>query len=83
MRTADLSSLRIGVALSLAYRLEVLVQIASASIVAFLNWSLWSAIFIGRESVAGHTAAQMTTYVVVAWVITTTYGTRIDQDLAS
>ncbi len=72
-------SLRLGVGLVLAYRLEVAVQICSASIVIFLNWSIWTAICEGRGEVAGRSPVEMTTYVVVAWVITTFYSTRIDE----
>jgi ABC-2 type transport system permease protein len=77
------ASLRLGANLVLAYRLEVLVRIVSASLVAFLNWAVWSAIFVGRDTVAGRTASELTTYVIVAWVITTFYGTRVDELVAS
>lgn len=76
-------SLRAGVSLLLAYRLEVAVTIASASLVALLNWSLWTALFVGRETIAGRTAPELTTYVVVAWIITTFHGTRVDELIAS
>ena len=76
------ASLRLGASLVLAYRLEVVVQIASASIVALLSWSLWSAVYQDRTEVAGYGAAEMTTYVVVAWVVTTFYGNRVDQWLS-
>jgi len=77
------ASLRLGATLVLAYRLEVVVQIASASIVALLNWSLWAAIYQGRETVAGRTAEEMTTYVVVAWIVTTFYGNQLDRWLGA
>jgi ABC-2 type transport system permease protein len=77
------ASLRLGVSLVLAYRLEVIVQIASASIVALLNWSLWTAIYQGRDEIAGRTATEMTTYVVVAWIVTTFYGNQIDRWLGA
>lgn len=77
------ASLRLGASLVLAYRLEVIVQIASASIVALLNWSLWAAIYQGRDLIAGRTAAEMTTYVVVAWIVTTFYGNQIDRWLGA
>ena len=73
----------LGLKLVLAYRFEALVQLVSASVVALLNWSLWTAIYQGRTMVAGRTAPEMTTYVVVAWVITTFYGTQVDQDLSA
>ena len=73
----------LGLKLVLAYRFEALVQLVSASVVALLNWSLWTAIYQGRAEVAGRDVAQMTTYVVVAWVITTFYGTRVDHELSS
>ncbi len=76
-------SLRAGVSLLLAYRLEVVVTIFSASLVALLNWSLWTALFIGRDTIAGRTAPEMTTYVVVAWIITTFHGTRVDELVAA
>ena len=76
-------SLRAVVSLMLAYRLEVLVTIFSASLVTLLNWSLWSALFEGRVTIAGRTAPELLTYVVVAWIITTFHGTRIDELVAS
>lgn len=75
-------SLRLGASLVLAYRLEVVVMVLSASVVALLNWSLWTAIFDGRTAIAGRTAPELTTYVVVAFIVTTFYGTRIDEELA-
>ena len=75
-------SLRLGVNLVLAYRLEVVVKIFSASIVALLNWSLWTAIFQGRDAVAGRSAEELTTYVIVAWIVTTFYANTLDQWLS-
>ena len=76
------ASLGLGVRMVLAYRLEVAVQIASAALVTVLNWSLWTAILEGRDAVAGRSGPEMTTYVVVAWILTTFYGTRVDQLIA-
>ncbi len=75
------SSLRLGASLVLAYRLEVIVTILSAIMVAGLNWSLWTAIFEGRPTVVGRTANDLTTYVVVAWIVTTFHATRVDEEL--
>ena len=75
------SSLRLGASLVLAYRLEVIVTFLSALMVAGLNWSLWTAIFEGRPTVVGRTAADLTTYVVIAWIVTTFHATRIDEEL--
>lgn len=76
-------SWKLGTRLVLAYRFEALVTLVSASVVALLNWSLWTAIYRGPATeIAGRDAAEMTTYVVVAWVITTFYGTRVDQELS-
>ena len=77
------ASLRLGASLVFAYRLEVAVQFASASLVALLNWSLWHAIMDGRAEVAGRSASEMTTYVVVAWIVTTFYGNQLDRWLGS
>lgn len=77
------ASLRLGMSLVLAYRLEVVVQIVSASLVAFLNWSLWTAITQDRSEIAGRSAEEMTTYVVVAWLVTTFYGNQIDRWLGA
>ena len=76
------ASLRLGVSLVLAYRLEVAVQLTSASLVALLNWSLWTAIFHGRDEIIGRSPAELTTYVIVAWSVTTFYGNRVDQWMA-
>jgi len=78
-----LASVRLGLNLVLAYRFEALVKVLSASIVALLNWCLWTAIFQGHTTIAGRTQAELTTYVVVAWVITTFYGTRVDEHLSA
>ena len=75
----SLASLRLGANLVLAYRLEVVVHILSASLVTFFNWSLWHSVFIGRQTIAGRTAEEMCTYVVMAWVVTTFYSTRVDE----
>ena len=75
------SSLRLGASLVLAYRLEVIVTFLSAVMVAGLNWSLWTAIFEGRATVVGRTASDLTTYVVIAWIVTTFHATRIDEEL--
>lgn len=74
---------QLGLKLVLAYRFEALVQLVSASVVALLNWSLWTAVMDGRDQVAGRDPAEMTTYVVIAWIITTFYGTRVDQELSA
>ena len=66
LRVARLSA-GLGLRLILAYRLEVLITIVSASVVALLNWSLWTAIFQGRSEVAGRGLSELTTYVVVAY----------------
>jgi ABC-2 type transport system permease protein len=75
------ASLRLGASLVLAYRLEVIVMILSAMMVTGLNWSLWTAIFEGRPTVVGRSAIDLTTYVAVAWIVTTFYATRIDEEL--
>ena len=75
------SSLRLGASLVLAYRLEVIVTFLSALMVAGLNWSLWTAIFEGRPTVVGRTSTDLTTYVVIAWIVTTFHATRIDEEL--
>lgn len=77
------TGLALGVKMSLAYRFEILVQVVSASVVALLAWSLWTAIFQDRAQVAGLGATGMISYVLVAWLITTFYGTRVDQELAA
>lgn len=77
------TGLAMGVKLALAYRFEALVQLVSASIVALLAWSLWTAIFQDRATVAGRDGPSMISYVLIAWLITTFYGTRVDQELAS
>jgi ABC-2 type transport system permease protein len=81
LRVARLSA-GLGLRLILAYRLEVAITVVSASVVALLNWSLWTAIFQGRTEVAGRGLTELTTYVVVAWVLTTFYGTRVDEVLS-
>jgi ABC-2 type transport system permease protein len=62
--------------------MEVLVQVLSASLIILLNWCLWTAIFDGRDQVAGRGGLELTTYVVVAWIATTFYANRLDQELA-
>ncbi len=77
------TGLALGVKLALAYRFEALVQLLSASVVALLSWSLWTAVFRDRATVAGQDGPGMISYVLVAWLITTFYGSRVDQELAA
>ena len=76
------ASLSMGARLVLAYRLEVVIALFSASIVTLLSWSLWTAVFSGHATVAGQGAPELITYVVVAWICTTFTGTRVDQLMA-
>jgi ABC-2 type transport system permease protein len=73
------SVLRLGITHRFAYRLEVVVAVISALIVITINASVWGAVVDGRETVAGLNPVEMSTYVIVAWVVMVVAGTRLDE----
>lgn len=76
------SAARLGAQHRFAYRLEVLVAAASAVIVVALNASVWRSVGEGRPTVAGMDQTELTTYVVVAWLVAIAAGTQLDGILA-
>ncbi len=82
--SATLSTgLRLGLKLALAYRVEALVQLLSASIVALLAWSLWTAVYADRAQVAGRDGPGMITYVLVAWLVSAVHTSKVDVELGT
>ena len=75
------AALRLGIAHRFAYRLEVVVAVVAAIIVVTINASIWSSVVHGRTEVAGLTAVEMSTYVIIAWVAATVCSTKIDEIL--
>lgn len=78
---ACFASMRIGFRHVFAYRTEVVIQLVSATIVAGLNGSLWTAAVRGRDAVAGVPSGEMISYVVMAWVSVTFFATRVNEDI--
>ncbi len=75
--------MRLGLLHRFAYRMEVLTAWISSLVVVVLNGSIWTAVVDGRDGLAGMTAEQVSTYVVVAWIVTTVSATRLDEILGS
>ena len=78
-----LSCVKIGFLLRFTYRTEVVTALASAFITVLLNASLWGAVAEGRDEIAGLTPARLSTYVIVAWIILSTAGSRLDENLGN
>lgn len=78
---ASLAAVRIGFRHVFAYRTEVTIQLVSASIVAGLNGSLWTAALRGRTGIAGVASGEMISYVVIAWVSVTFFATRVNEEI--
>lgn len=74
---------RLGALHRFAYRLEIATSLISSLIVVVLNASIWGAVVEGREQLAGMTPLQVSTYVIVAWTVTTVSATRLDEVLGN
>lgn len=72
---------RLGALHHFAWRVDVLLTLASSAMVVVLNGSLWWAAVGGEGQVAGLSPRQVLTYVVVAWAVSRVTGTRLDDNL--
>ncbi len=75
------ASFRIGARHVFAYRAEALVTLFSASLMAALNGLLWTGATRGRTEIAGIPAAELRTYVVMAWVAVSFFATKVNEDI--
>jgi ABC-2 type transport system permease protein len=73
--------MRLGLLHRFAYRLEVATSLVSSLMVMVLNASIWNAAVEGRPELGGLTRLQLSTYVIVAWGVTTVSSTRLDENL--
>lgn len=76
-----LTSVRIGLWHALAYRTDLVLQLAGAGMVAALNGSLWRAATAGRASVAGVPGGELLSYGVLVWVGMSAVATRVNEEL--
>lgn len=74
---------RIGFRHHLAYRSEVVLQLASASLVVGLNGTLWTAAGAARPVIAGEPAEVWRGLVLVAWAGGAAVSTRVHEELGA
>ena len=75
--------IRIRFLTMLAYRVNYYSGILIYAINIGAYYFLWRAIYAGQERLGGMTAAQMTTYVAVAWMARAFYFNNLDRDIAT
>lgn len=75
------TSLRLGLRLAAAWRLDVLTRLLSGGVVLLLTGALWTAVTDGRPVVAGRAGPELVSYAVIAWVVARIAATPIDQEL--
>lgn len=80
-RRALLAAARIGARHHLAYRTEVVMALISASLVAALNGSLWTAAMSATPTIGGLPTEQWRTRVLIAWVGIGAISTRVHEDI--
>lgn len=80
-RRALLAAARIGFRHHLAYRTEVVMQLVSASLVAALNGSLWTAAMAAAPTIAGLPTETWRTNILIAWVGIGAIATRVHEDI--
>lgn len=78
---ALLAALRIGARHHLACRTEVVLQLVSASLVAALNGSLWTAAMASTTTLGGVPTEAWRTRVLIAWVGIGAVATRVHEDI--
>lgn len=72
---------RIGFRHHLAYRSEIALQLLSASMIAALNGSLWTAATASRPVIAGEPGQAWRGLVLVSWIGVATVATRVHEDI--
>lgn len=72
---------RIGFRHHLAYRSEIVLQLVSATMVAALHGSLWTAATATRPVIAGEPGEQWRALVLVSWIGVATVATRVHEDI--
>lgn len=81
MSVAYVEMIRIRFLTMLAYRLNYFSGILTYVVYTGGYYFLWNAIYAGRESIGGLTAAQMTTYLVVSWMSRSFYFNNLDREI--
>jgi len=75
---ALLACVRLGMVHRFTYRLEVVVAVVAALAVVVVNTSLWTAAAEGIGTLGGLDQTQLGTYTVVAWLVATAVGGRVE-----
>lgn len=76
-----LEFMRISFMNIMAYRMRYVVGVFTYLVYVSVYWFLWEAAYTGRDSIAGMSLGQMTTYVAVAWIARTFYHSDVDWDI--
>ncbi len=83
MTAAYLELIRIRFIMMLAYRVNYYSGIAVYAINIGAYFFVWNAIYAGQSSIAGFTAAQMSTYIAVSWMARAFYFNNLDREIAN
>lgn len=83
MMSAYIDFIRIRFLMMLAYRVNYYSGIVIYAINIGAYYFLWQAIYGDKESLAGFTVAQMTTYVAVSWMARAFYFNNLDREIAN
>jgi ABC-2 type transport system permease protein len=79
---AYVEMIRIRFLTMLAYRLNYFSGILTYVVYTGGYYFLWNAVYGGRESLGGMTAAAMTTYLAIAWMTRSFYFNNLDREIA-
>lgn len=83
MIPAYLELIRIRFLTMLAYRVNYYSGVVIYAINIGAYYFVWSAIYSGKEQLAGFTVAQMTTYIAVSWMARAFYFNNLDREIAN
>ncbi|WP_199624574.1 ABC transporter permease [Paenibacillus alkalitolerans] len=83
MASAYLELIRIRFLMMLAYRVNYYSGIAIYAINIGAYYFVWNAIYAGKPELGGFTAAQMSTYIAVAWMARAFYFNNLDREISN
>lgn len=81
--SAYLEIIRMRFLMMLAYRVNYYSGIAIYAINIGAYFFVWNAIYAGKPSLGGFTAAQMSTYIAVSWMARAFYFNNLDREISS
>jgi ABC-2 type transport system permease protein len=83
MASAYLELIRIRFLMMLAYRVNYYSGIAIYAINIGAYYFVWNAIYAGKPALGGFSAAQMSTYIAVAWMARAFYFNNLDREISN